>query len=80
MKLEYDAGHIEFKPIKITLVIESRDELMELWHRLDLAFSEVKNISNKEIYFPKEHCFMGLWRFLNKTAIDRGIKYNIDEE
>jgi hypothetical protein len=82
MKLEYDTNKdAEFKPIKIILVIESKDELMELWHRFNITMRDVKRISVKEKYFPEgANYFLNFRNFLDMTAIERGIIHDTDEE
>lgn len=42
----------EFKPIKIELVIETKDELLELWHRLNVCPVKIAECSSSNRYHP----------------------------
>lgn len=53
-----------FKPITITLTIESKQELLELWHRLDLSVKEVQGIAMKSVPYPGVS-LRGFWQVLN---------------
>lgn len=40
----------EFKPVKIELEIETKEEAFELYHRLSLATGNVREVLNKNVY------------------------------
>ena len=45
-----------FTPIKVELIIESNDELLDLWHRLNMSVACVRENSECDSYhpFPKD--------------------------
>ena len=59
---------IEFKPIQIELTIESEDELLELWHRLNIGFHSVKDSSSdyRKPFPMGEYYTNSLWTFLDE--------------
>lgn len=42
----------EFKPIKVELIIETKDELLELWHRLNVCHGIIAENSSPYRYHP----------------------------
>jgi len=65
-----------FEPIEIKLVIETKDELFALWHRLNISFADViKNSSYKFKEMDRTGCDTNAFRrILEKCVIDRGYK------
>lgn len=73
MKVEIEKEEKGFEPFKLTLTVESEDELKYLWH---LFYSSVRNIcsiSNEEqVGFPLEeklkHCDQDVFDILDEEA------------
>ena len=42
MKVEKLSGESGFKPIELKIMIESRDELLSLWHKLNVTGAEIE--------------------------------------
>ena len=78
MKYEIKSDEQEFNPIEIKLMIESREELQELWHRLNLynlkmAYSgEGVDPDNYSFNF-ESNAFGGLWGTLGRIMREKGI-------
>ena len=71
MKVDVIDREVKFQSIEIKLVIESMDELNEMWHRLSTNHLIIsKNIDAKEgnIPFPPETVTNRLWRIINKEV------------
>jgi len=74
MKLAQKITPKGFEPIELKLTIESQDELLELWHRLNLSFDTIKKAYRIEdidpgARFPQsENLLSGLWRTLNQRV------------
>jgi hypothetical protein len=49
MKVEVEDQAKEFKPIKLTITIETEAELCSLWHRLNAANDVVENHSGESL-------------------------------
>ena len=47
-----------FKPIAFEIEVETRDELLELYHRLTIGFSKIVKVSESGKPFP--HSFTGM--------------------
>lgn len=79
MKVELEHREPEdFKPITLTLTIESHDELLELWHRTNismnsLASSSLKAIEGAGLRLPVQHSTRALWEFLDSYARPGGL-------
>lgn len=52
MKANVDRQSRKFNPIHINLVIESEDELCELWHRLNISVEKLKKTASGDVPFP----------------------------
>jgi len=50
----------EFKPIKVELVIETKDELLDLWHRLNMSVACVQENSRRDSYHPYPENWCGV--------------------
>ena len=64
-----------FEPV--TLVVETRDELLILWHRLNMAspvFGEYLSCFTPGAPMPGDGSTDGMWRVVDEAAIARGIK------
>ena len=78
MKYEINEKDLKFTPFSVTLKIESRDELMELWHKLsyNLDSIERKDYEGRFYYPPIEsEDILKFWQELNKIASTNDLKY-----
>lgn len=50
-----------FTPIEINLTIESKEELIELWHRLNLSNDDVNKLGNSDYPKIEGDCTYGLF-------------------
>jgi len=78
MKIESKES-TDFEPIEFTVTIESADELKELWWRMNINFDHIKEqqeISRSNVFrnMKKSNVNRPFWDFLNKAAVDRGLK------
>jgi len=63
-----------FNPIKIELVIESKEELCDLWHRMNLSAVTVrKNTSREALPFEASNDIF-LWNELDKLVRELKLK------
>ena len=77
MKLEQVNKKEEtFEPIEIKLTIESKEELAELWARLNASLNAIEAHSHEYewIDLGRTTSLFGLWDLLDEIAIGRGIK------
>ena len=74
MKIEVKENAV-FQPIELKLVIETKEELCDLWHRLN-ASSNVVNRNSNGLKYEANDCNFQLWQELNKLI----IKYNLNDE
>ena len=71
MKFTIEQEKKEFRPIELKITIESKEELMELWHRFNLGKADVtdrykeKNRLSNVYNFPSRDKFYSLWRELD---------------
>lgn len=79
MKFEINEKDLKFVPFTITLKVESRDELMELWHKLIFSLSNIEEVDygDRGLYYPDEESkdIHKLWNELNKIASNNDLKY-----
>ena len=78
MKYEINEKDLKFTPFSLTIKIESRDELMELWHKLsyNLDSIEMKDYEGRFYYPPTEsEDILNFWQELNKIASTNDLKY-----
>lgn len=71
----------EFEPITIQLIIESQDELVDLWHRMNIGFGHIENTSKQDCHyppFPSENYILGhshnLWSILDNLCKKLNLK------
>lgn len=78
MKYEINEKDLKFTPFSVTLKVESRDELMELWHKLSFCLDsiEMKDYEGR-FYYPSEESedILKFWQELNIIASANDIKY-----
>lgn len=82
MKIETDYNK-GFRPIKITLTMETSDDLYALWHRTNVHMDLIKEVSgSKTVPYPKnQYITHDLWNTLNDLLIDMKLKqYEIKKE
>jgi len=73
---ELDRKEKVFEPIRIEIVIETKDELCAMWHRLNIPYKNVKENSNYiKGMDPDNADVHPFWRLLNECAIDLGYKH-----
>lgn len=67
MKVEIKEKEQEFKPIKLEITIESKEELHELWHRLNIAPCDLEPYATgRRIPFNRSWNFTySLWDEIN---------------
>ena len=62
----------DFEPFTIEVTVESKEELISLWHRLNLSYNSINQQSN-QIYLPlisgANDNSMILWGILEKEAL-----------
>ena len=65
--------------LRISITLESDEELQELWHRLNTPMTQL-HLSCLKVDVPqsKGAIFMPLWDVINKELIRRGLKSNIN--
>ena len=68
-----------FQPFELTIIIESKNELLELYHRLNLSWSDLKNSVSKhsrplpgDCYYKDTH--HSTWKLIDDTLneLDEG--------
>lgn len=69
MKVKVKETEKKFEPIKLTITIESEEELCNLWHRLNIASYSIENdeyyVSKRRLkYFVNGDCYV-LWSKLD---------------
>ena len=74
MKIEVKENAV-FQPIELKLVIETEEELCDLWHRLNIGSNFVNNNSTAIKYRANEDNFQ-LWKEIDKLI----TKYNLNNE
>lgn len=73
MKVEIEKEEKGFKPFKLTLTVESEDELKYLWHLFYSSVRDICSISNEEqVNFPLEeklnNCDYDVFDILDEEA------------
>jgi len=66
----------EFKPVKLEITIESRDELMELHQRLNMSYDDVFEHRKNNYYFPKKTHTGPLFWAIDKVVDMRGSRWD----
>lgn len=72
----FEGNKEKFQPIELTIVIENKEELQQLWHRLNISLAQVIRASENGYVTPanfgacKTH---DLWSVINSIAIRMGI-------
>jgi hypothetical protein len=71
VKVEAVQDKKEFSPIKLTLTIESAEELYALWHRFNVSPAAIEKCSgvHERIPFGKDLAYM-VWKEIN-TLVKR---------
>lgn len=64
MKVEVEKKET-FKPIKITLTIESEEEFCDLFHRVNAASNIINEAANELVYKASYQSSVDLWNTLN---------------
>ena len=65
-----------FKHIKMVVVIETEDELLEWYHRSNISFSKLKSVPNYHagsVPFPERTSHNLMFEFLDKEVSARGL-------
>lgn len=77
MKVEID-GFNSFKPIKVSILIESESELRELWHRTNIAMHAIKDCSSyyRESFVDdfQSNSVINLWDALEQLRLQFNIR------
>lgn len=71
VKLQKTKKLPSFEPIQLTITIESQDELIEFWHRLNIAPDNVKKYNKRVRSFNSN--MHDLWDILDETAKKHNI-------
>ena len=76
MKVKIEKEEKGFKPFKLTLTIESEDELRYLWHHFNMSLEEIRNtIDTSMLEAPKSLSFrMGIFDKIDDKAIELGLR------
>ena len=74
MKVSSGFEDVGFAPVELKITIESKEELQELWHRLDASVSAIAfNASPGCSYRFRETQTLGLWDEVDRIMTARGI-------
>lgn len=64
-----EAGKVKFEPITLTITFETKDEIADLWHRLNLDHHEFRDEAVEELFdFPKTEAIAPLFWELDKIC------------
>lgn len=66
----------EFEPFELSLTIESKEELQELWHRLNISIKDINDIivNNDFDKLARKDLIYYFWKKLNEIIEERNIK------
>jgi hypothetical protein len=78
MKAEIIETKKQFEPIEIKLVIESEEQLCDLWHRLNIGrkiFESPEYANKNELkYLTDDDSLLWLWEELEVLTVQKGLK------
>lgn len=74
MKITIDAFNKHFKPIGLNIVIESEEELCNLWHRFNISPDNVNNGSDVIQYPANDSTDTELFDLLDALVNSRKLK------
>lgn len=64
-----------FSPFILEIKVETKEELFELWHRINLSNDEVKRLSDKKsLPFWDHGRTWDLWQLLDRLCIEMGFR------
>ena len=65
----------EFQPVTISLTIESRNELLSLWHRANIGIGDLAHVASKgSLPLPTgSGSVHALWETLDRIAEAKGL-------
>ena len=72
MKVELEDQAKEFKPIKLTITIETEEELCDLWHRTNLNETVVNKTIHDVLKYKSIH--NRIWIFIDELVIDNNLR------
>jgi len=66
----------QFEPIELSLTIESKEELQELWHRLNISIKDINNIIVDDDFnkIQTKDLTYDFWKKLDKIIEERNIE------
>ena len=77
MKLINKEEEKRFKPFEVTILVESEEDLTNLWHRMNVSTRNINynylNAYNHAIFYINDGT-TEFWRFLNEKVKELGIK------
>ncbi len=75
MKVNVQKVKKEFKPITLTLTIESDKELCCLWHRFNMSNNEVNEVIQDDLkYKSTGNSDMTVWSMIDDLVIENNLK------
>lgn len=79
MKVKTYDGDVEFKPVKVQLTIESENELLELYHRLNISMDVIKKNRSKYVSLPSNEGSVTriFWEAVEKLCKSRKLHREI---
>lgn len=75
MKIKHDQQEATFKPINLTLTIETEDELKALWSYLFISPNQVNDclLDCGETWIKATDSLYDLWSTIDDICADRGL-------
>ena len=84
MKVSEKVKDNAFKPIEVTLTIESEEELISLWHNFNIILSNShydKMYWNQNHYQKENYKFCDkFWNMINRKISELGLRKKITNE
>jgi len=62
-----------FTPVKVEFVIETEEELIELWHRLNCQSEDLNNYYKKSSFKKVGASLYGLWNVIDDICDEKNI-------
>jgi hypothetical protein len=76
--MKVDIKNDDFKPLTLNILIETKDELFDLWHRLNISGANVRDAyGDKETEVPfsdDEGSTYELWSLIDDAVKQRNLK------
>jgi len=73
MRVKLDVTPAKFKPMTLTIEVETQRELLNLWHRFNLSCKDLETVNQTEYIVPLSLGVSDIWSMLENEAVKQDV-------